>query len=106
MKYDDPEKVALVIDESSMCPSGRYVAVEKAARRAIEPELPASIGFVEDPTLGVSGPIWVRGGIQVEGADGFEYEVRNRMTLCRCGESKNKPFCDGSHVECTFKDGL
>lgn len=106
VKYDDPEKVALVIEESSLCPSGRYVAVEKGARRAIEPELPPSIGFVEDPTLGVSGPIWVRGGIQLEGADGFEYEARNRMTLCRCGESKNKPFCDGSHVECTFKDGL
>jgi CDGSH-type Zn-finger protein len=106
VKYDDPEKVDLVIGQSADCPSGRYVAVDKGTHRAIEPLLPPSIGFVEDPAIGVSGPIWVRGGIQIEAADGFEYEVRNRVTLCRCGQSKNKPFCDGSHVECGFKDGL
>src|SRR6266536_1245907 len=50
------------------------------------------------------GPLWVRGGVPVEAADGFEYEVRNRVTLCRCGYSKNKPFCDGSHVRTKFKD--
>ena len=54
----------------------------------------------------MSGPIWVRGGITVESADGREYEVRNRVTLCRCGQSSNKPFCDGSHVECSFHDHL
>jgi CDGSH-type Zn-finger protein len=31
-------------------------------------------------------------------ADGKAYEVRNRVTLCRCGSSNNKPFCDGSHA--------
>jgi len=36
--------------------------------------------------------------VRLVAADGFEYEVRNRMTLCRCGVSKNKPFCDGSHL--------
>jgi len=40
----------------------------------------------------------------VESADGFGYEVRNRVTLCRCGRSGNKPFCDGSHVECHFDE--
>ena len=44
------------------------------------------------------GPIWVRGGIPVASADGKTYEVRNRLTLCRCGRSANKPFCDGSHA--------
>jgi CDGSH-type Zn-finger protein len=52
----------------------------------------------------VSGPYWVRGGIPVVAADGFAYEVRNRMTLCRCGASSNKPFCDGSHVTVKFRD--
>jgi CDGSH-type Zn-finger protein len=46
----------------------------------------------------VNGPLWIRGGIPVAGADGREYEVRNRVTLCRCGRSNNKPLCDGSHA--------
>ena len=33
----------------------------------------------------------------------FDYEVRNRMTLCRCGESQNKPLCDGTHASMKFK---
>ena len=49
------------------------------------------------------GPIWVRGGVQVVAADGEPYEVRNRQTLCRCGRSQNKPFCDGSHKEFGFE---
>jgi hypothetical protein len=53
---------------------------------------------------GLSGPLWVHGGIGVIGADGFAYEVRNRVALCRCGASRNKPFCDGSHVSTGFND--
>jgi CDGSH-type Zn-finger protein len=37
-------------------------------------------------------------------ADGFRYEIRNRVTLCRCGASKNKPFCDGTHAAIKFRD--
>lgn len=37
-------------------------------------------------------------------ADGFRYEVRNRVILCRCGASRNKPFCDGTHAPVKFKD--
>ena len=53
-----------------------------------------------------NGPYWVRGGIPIESADGSTYEVRARMALCRCGHSRNKPFCDGSHVAARFKDPL
>jgi CDGSH-type Zn-finger protein len=35
-------------------------------------------------------------------ADGFAYETRNRVTLCRCGQSQNKPFCDGAHASIKF----
>jgi hypothetical protein len=88
------------------CPSGRLVAWDRESGEAVEPDWPQSIGLVEDPSKGVSGPLWVRGGIQVEGADGQSYEVRNRQTLCRCGHSGNKPFCDGSHMAIGFQDGL
>ena len=51
--------------------------------------------------------IWLRGGISLMSADGYRYEVRNRMTICRCGASKNKPFCDGSHNAAGFQaDGV
>jgi CDGSH-type Zn-finger protein len=38
----------------------------------------------------------------IENAKGHEYAVRNRVTLCRCGASDNKPLCDGSHLKCRF----
>jgi CDGSH-type Zn-finger protein len=41
----------------------------------------------------------VRGGIPIESANGKTYAVRNRVTLCRCGQSANKPLCDGSHSD-------
>jgi CDGSH-type Zn-finger protein len=47
----------------------------------------------------------VKGGVAVESADGEAYEARNRVTLCRCGRSNNKPFCDGTHVDVRFNDG-
>jgi CDGSH-type Zn-finger protein len=46
----------------------------------------------------------VRGGIEVTSADGDAYEVRNRVTLCRCGASANKPFCDASHASVGFTE--
>ena len=100
------EAAATVIEEIAKCPSGRYVVEEKATEQIIEPQLEPSIAFVQDPQMNVSGPIWVRGGIEIESSDGWTYEVRNRVSLCRCGESKNKPFCDGSHLECGFHDGM
>jgi len=51
------------------------------------------------------GPIWVKGGVPVESADASVFENRNRVTLCRCGGSKNKPFCDGTHLKDRFNDG-
>jgi CDGSH-type Zn-finger protein len=94
---DDPEKKRIAIEETCDCPSGRLLIWDKQARKIIEPNFAKSIGLIEDPAMGVSGPIWVRGRVPVEAADGKTYLVRNRLTLCRCGKSKNKPFCDSSH---------
>jgi hypothetical protein len=98
------EAVAVVVEQACLCPSGRYTALDRATGRAYEPDLEPSIGLVEDPAEGRSGPLWIRGGVPVVSADGDEYEVRNRVTLCRCGESKNKPFCDSTHVDIGFSD--
>jgi CDGSH-type Zn-finger protein len=98
---------ATFLKQVNDCPAGRLVAIDKATGQAIEPALPQSIGVVEDPAQGCSGPLWVRGGVPLIGADGHAYEVRNRMTLCRCGKSDNKPFCNGAHAgDEKFRDGL
>jgi CDGSH-type Zn-finger protein len=100
---DDPAKREMAIQEACDCPSGALTAWDKKTGGAIEPGLETSIGLVENPRAGLSGPLWVKGGIPVESSDGTVYETRNRVTLCRCGASKNMPFCDGAHVAIGFK---
>jgi len=101
----DPECRKNAIQETFDCPSGRLVACDKDTGRPMEPVFEPSIGVIEDPHKKISGPLWVKGGIPVESADGTVREVRNRVTLCRCGRSSNKPFCDGTHVTSGFNDG-
>ena len=82
------------------CSSGRFTLVDKKTGKKLEPELEKEVYLVIDGPAECYGPIYAKGGIQIIGADGFEYDVRNRVTLCRCGESRNKPFCDGTHLNC------
>lgn len=93
------DSVKLAVREACNCPAGRLVIADKNGKH-LEPELPKEIGTVLDPVKGCQGPLWVKGGIPIEGADGTKYEVRNRVTLCRCGQSSNMPFCDASHLNC------
>lgn len=94
---DDTETRATVIRMVEKCPSGRLVNVIDGDE--VEPALPQSIGVVPD------GPLWVTGNIPVALPDGSAIEVRNRVTLCRCGASSTKPLCDGSHKEIGFSAG-
>lgn len=102
---EDPETKRLAAKIAGQCPTGRLVICEKGTGKPIEPPFEKSITVLEDPGRHCSGPLWVKGGIPVVSADGIEYEVRNRATLCRCGASHNKPFCDGTHISIHFKDG-
>jgi CDGSH-type Zn-finger protein len=97
-RTDQKEARIQFLHEAGHCPGGRLVAVENESGADMEPRLEPSIGLVEDTRAKVSGPLWVRGGIPVIAADGYAYEVRNRIALCRCGRSSNKPYCDGSHA--------
>jgi CDGSH-type Zn-finger protein len=101
---DDPRVSKMFVRQVNNCPSGRLVAWDRATGKPVEHTLPVSIGIIEDPVEKVSGPLWLRGGIPLVAADGTVYEVRNRVTVCRCGASKNKPFCDGSHAAVKFHD--
>jgi len=85
------------IREANLCPAGRLLILDEEGN-LLEDELPPSIGVLEDHKLGVSGPLWVRGATRVESENGRSYEVRMKQTLCRCGRSDNKPFCNGAHA--------
>ena len=85
------------------CPSGRLTVFDKTGK-AIEPEFEPAVEILQDPENKVSGPIFVKGNIPIECADGNIYETRNRVALCRCGRSRNKPFCDATHVSAGFSD--
>lgn len=99
------EAAELTIREANHCPAGRLSAW-KDDKAPVEPHFDPGLGLLEDPLLRISSALWVRGGIPVQRPDGFTYEIRNRVTLCRCGHSSNKPFCDGTHASFKFRDGL
>ena len=51
------------------------------------------------------GPFVVEGPFTLTDSDGNEFEIdpgKPAVALCRCGESSNRPFCDGSHKGCGF----
>lgn len=98
------QEVELSLRVSQLCPSGRLVVQDNATGEMLEPNMPASIGLIEDTPEGTSGPVWVRGGIPMATETGDTLERRNRVTLCRCGASKHKPYCDSSHLKVKFKD--
>jgi CDGSH-type Zn-finger protein len=97
---DDDEARAEFVGMVHHCPSGRLAYAE-----ADDPEATVEPDF-DPPSIGVepNASYWLRGGIPVVSEDGSPYEVRTRQTLCRCGRSRNKPFCDGSHKPALFRD--
>jgi CDGSH-type Zn-finger protein len=103
--YDDSAR-RQAIRQASMCPSGRLMIWGNNSDLPFERQYRPSLGLIEDDALHVSGGLWVRGGIRIEREDGVYYEVRNRTVLCRCGESANKPYCDGSHASLHWRDEL
>ena len=54
-----------------------------------------------------NGPYLVQGPIRLVDADGKEFTVTGeRVALCRCGGSTNKPFCDGTHSKIGFDGAI
>lgn len=49
-----------------------------------------------------NGPLQIKGAAQLVDHDGNSYDTGRTIFLCRCGESRNKPFCDGTHAKVGF----
>lgn len=99
----NPEYKAEAIETAKMCPSGRLVILDKNGE-VVEEDYQPEIVILQDPMKNVSAGIYVKGKITIESEDGGEYEPRNRVALCRCGKSRNKPFCDATHITVAYKD--
>lgn len=104
-RSDEPGMLETAIRKACNCPSGRLTVAQRDGA-LVEADLKPEISPIEDGPEGCRGPLWVKGGIPIESADGSVYEIRNRVTLCRCGESDNIPFCDASHLDCPHMKGL
>jgi CDGSH-type Zn-finger protein len=95
----DTKVRSLVMAMVERCPSGALTYRIEANGPDLEPDLPQQVAVTTEITSDgpINGPLWVMGGIPVERSDGQPFETRNRVTLCSCGHSGNKPLCDGTH---------
>ena len=95
--YPDSASVDEIIENIKKCPSGALsYTVDGAEHRDNEGE----------PSIFIApnGPYVVSGGPSLENTDMAEGASKEHFTICRCGGSKNKPFCDGSHWYNGFTD--
>jgi len=87
------ETLGTALQQTYDCPGGSLLILIDKEKK--EPKFEKCISATTTPSK--TGPLFVKGGIPVHSSDGYVYEVRNRVALCTCGKSKNKPFCDGMH---------
>ncbi|MFZ5892660.1 MAG: ferritin-like domain-containing protein [Myxococcota bacterium] len=87
----DAMDVESLVEIAHACPSGA-IRYQRQDGVADEHAPPVNLLAVRE-----AGPYAVRGELEIAGQSGFF-----RATLCRCGASKNKPYCDGSHHEVGF----
>jgi CDGSH-type Zn-finger protein/uncharacterized Fe-S cluster protein YjdI len=88
-----------VADTVERCPTGalRYERVDGA--QGEQPERPTKVIPIPD------GPLLMVGDLKVEDPDGEVLAHEARLTLCRCGMSRNQPFCDNSHLRRFWRSG-
>jgi CDGSH-type Zn-finger protein len=95
----EPHVRAEIMAMIDRCPAGAYSYSMTEDGEDIEADLPMQIAVTTEITSDgpIEGPLWVTGNIPVERSDGKPFETRNRVTLCSCGHSCQKPYCDGTH---------
>jgi CDGSH-type Zn-finger protein/uncharacterized Fe-S cluster protein YjdI len=88
-----------IAETVARCPSGalRYERLDGAPQE--EPERPTVVVPVEN------GPLLAVGDLDVRTPDGEQIAHETRLTLCRCGMSRNQPFCDNSHLRRHWTSG-
>ena len=94
----DTTAVDEVAEVCERCPSGAlsYQRNDEGANESAADENTVAVIY--------DGPLYLRGELAIEGAADDMPGVEFRAALCRCGHSKNKPFCDNSHRKQEFHD--
>ena len=87
-----------IIDQVKACPSGALTYYMNAEGK---PEVADTVEGVQ-LTVIPNGPVLFEGPLKITMADGSE-EITKKGALCRCGASRRKPFCDGSHKKIGFE---
>ncbi len=93
----DGDEAAASINTIRQCPSGALSYTVDGVLHQDQDRSPAI-------TVSKDGPYEVVGGVELLEVEWGEGASREHYALCRCGASKNKPFCDGSHWSIEFKD--
>ncbi len=95
----DPDQAAAddLAEVVMLCPTGALQFTRKDG--GAEEPIPDQNTVTIDP----DGPIYLHGNIEITLPDGSVH-TDTRVALCRCGATKNKPFCDNSHKDIEFKD--
>lgn len=93
-----------IIAQVGRCPSGA-LSIEYPPGAGAQPAAQGQAAAAERTRVEVlrDGPLLVHGEITVIGADGRSEARSGSTALCRCGASKNKPYCDGSHKTIDFR---
>lgn len=94
----DVSSDAEVLDIVKRCPSGSLSVEIKDATLQEQAAAENTI------TVVYNGPLFIKGKLEIEGAPDDAPGLNFRAALCRCGLSKNKPYCDNSHEKGGFKD--
>ena len=89
-----PEEIVRVV---RACPSGALSYALDGDRQTDDHDAPEIV-------VSRDGPYYVRGGVPLDGVTYGDGASRGHCALCRCGHSRNKPFCDGSHWYAGFHD--
>jgi uncharacterized Fe-S cluster protein YjdI len=98
----DGAAAGAIAEQVRRCPSGALALAEPAPEAAAAPGTSAAeAAALPRITATANGPLQVRGDFEVVAPDGTVHR-QPACALCRCGQSGNKPWCDGSHVRAGF----